>query len=1138
MSTKNVDARMSMFGRLAMESGLVVYEDIVSCVEEQEKYRADGLAAPKLGELLVDRGILTEEEVELILKMQANPAGLIGRQLVENGLVTREQLREALDEQAEYVHSGLPAPRIGEMLVEKGVIKSSDLAILLKKKGTPGNLFGEFLVANNIVSQADIDRCLLMQKQTSESGRSPARLGELLVKCGLLRKEQMELYSQRHAMARRQGAPALVSGPVRRTGNRRAVGDYEVLETLGQHVDGGSFKAVHAGSGAVVVMHHFNTADTVVVFPVRRGEENKETDTLFETPFGSKVRKAMALRGTGTQLLLSDDTINGHRAIIADYIDGATLACVIADEGKIAWAWAAEILHDLAGLLAEAEKIGLSHDDIRPGAILVDAAGKARLGLWAYTRHPVENRDWLAKKHHPLSYYFAPERLVGEPGPKADMFALGLTIIHALTGRPSLRGDNAEEAAAQYSPGTVMQDLALDMDLPMEFLTIISSLVEADPANRPASFAALHASTRDLVRAEGLELGHINLPFAREMAPDQADQVINKFLSAATAVVAGKKVGIRQMVGYFAAPLLAMTLLMLAVTVVYKTTQSSHGLMVRANWLDIQGDKAGSLTLYRMISVIYPKNETVQQRYFDLAMEVRDHGEAEIALGRLADLRPERKEEYRELQGDLLVWQKRFASAAEIYRELLDRRPNDLALRGKLASSLLWAHNYDGAMAEYRRLAALEPGDSSVMLGLGRSAAGAKNNDEAMRVFGSLLRANQLPENTLMEYGWILDQEGRQSELGDLARVTLARSESVDYSRRNLVTLNYWAGDYAKARDLMDGMSGQGDNDRESILFRVGLNDKLGNFGEVIRDYNRLADMEPANTEYLLTIARLYQGKDDFDKAAANFQAALKRDEGNLEIRREIAANYGYINDLDNAVRWYGDILNRHPNDKQAIDGLVQALLWNEQYEEARNYVERIYRDNPSDRNARVNYALVYSRLGREQEIMPLVDELLRNNLLTEEERERLALNAMSSNSNQLLLRIIGDTAISTGRVTELRLLLARRLRAQSRHATALPLYAAVLAATPRPEPGLLMEMAETANWAKRPDIATRWLELARDIVAEREGRSAPEATEQRFLLTNKDWETLLEPLRSQPRILDSLSGFQQEFSRDGAIRK
>ncbi len=1130
---------MSMFGRLAMESGLVTYEDIVSCVEEQEKYRSQNLPAPKLGELLVERGIITDEEVDLILKMQANPAGLIGRQLVEKGLVTRDQLREALDEQAEYVHAGLQAPRIGEMLVEKGIIKRDDLSALLKKKETPGNLFGEFLVSNKLVSDADVQRCLILQKEATDAGKQPKRLGELLVECGVLRKEQMELYSKRHAMARRQGAPALVSSPVGRSGGRRAVGDYEILETLGQHVDGVTFKAIHNASGAVVVMHHFNTADTVVAYAVHRGEESLEApEVVFETPFAAKVRKAMSLRGTSTQVLLADETINSHRALVADYIDGVTLERIIADQGKIEWAWAAEILHDISGVLAEAERLGITHDDVRPGSIMIDASGKAKLALWAYTRDPVENRNWLAKKHHPISFYFSPERVkTDEPNVKADMFSLGLTIIHALTGRPSLRGDTAADAAAQFNPGTVMQDLALDMDLPMDFLTIVSSLVEADPANRPATFGALHASLRDFVAAEGLELGHLNLPLTREMTEDQAADAITKFLSAAAAVAAVKRVSVMQMARYFAGPVVAMLIIMLAVTALYKTTQSSHGLMVRANWLDVQGDKAGALTLYRMISVIYPTNEVIQQRYYDLAMEVRDHGEAEIALEKLMALHPEKHWEYRELQGDLQVWQKRFASAAAIYRDVLGQRPNDLALRSKLASALLWGHDYAEAMDEYRRLSALEPGDTGVLLGLARSAAGAKDYPEAVRVFGQLFRLNQLPENTLMEYGWILHDLGNNAELRDVARETLARNESVEYSRRNLTTLNYWAGDYARAKALLDGLAASGGEDLEFVLFRVDLNEKLGNFDEVMRDYNRLAELDPTNVEYLLTIAHLQQGRGDFESANASFQAALKRDENNIDIRREIASNYSYMDNLDEAVRWYRDILSRRPNDKAAIDGLVQALLWNEQYEEAQNYVERMYRENPGDRSARVNYALVYSRLGREREIMPLVDELLTRGEVTEEERERLALNAMSSNSNGLLLRIIGDSAMNTERVTELRLLLARRLRAQGRHATALPLYAAVLAATPNPNPALLMEMAETANWAKRPDIATRWLELARDIVAERDGRAAAEVTERRFLLSNKDWDSILEPLRGQPRILESLSGFQKQFSRDGAVQ-
>lgn len=1145
---KNVDARVSMFGRLAMEAGLVTYDDIVACIEEQERVRADGQPAPKLGEVMVQRGLITEHEVELVLKMQSNPGGLIGRQLVEKGLVTRQQLREALDEQAELVHAGIAPPRIGEMLVEKGIIQEADLRRLLnKKKETPGNLFGEFLVSHKLVKTEDIAKCLQQQKAAAAQGGHVPRLGDLLVSNGVLRKEQVELFLQRHAQSRRQISPPIASTASKAAGKkgRRALGDYEVLDSLGQHADGVTFRALHSASGAIVSLHHFNTPDTVVVFPAGDADNSPLLDTEdIPGTFAHKVKQALLLRGQAVQIVLADENINGHRAVVADYIDGVTLDRVVSEKGKIEWSWAAEILHDFSVALTRAASLGIHHDDIRPGSVIVDGAGKAKLGLWCYTREPVDNRDWLAQKHRDLSYYFAPERVAGAPGEKADMFSLGLTLIHAITGRPPLTAGSALEAAGAFNPALAMQDLVADMDIPLEFLNIVSSMVEINPVNRPDSFSQLAERSRLLMESEGLESGRGVSDVARDMTPDQANQAIDNFLSADTTAHKAPKIPATRLFRLFFAPLAAMMILMLAVTTVYKLTQTSHGLMVRANWRDAQGDKPGALSLYRMISSLYPKNETIQKRYYDLAMEVRDHGEAELALEKLMKIHPENEIEYLEMQGDLQVWQKRFTSAAELYAKVLRSRPGDLKLRSKMANAHLWGRDYREAMREYRDLAVLEPTDTGHLLGLARAAAGAKDDALAAETFHKLFLMNKLPEASLMEYGWILHDLGRDDELRDVSRTALSRNESVDYTPRNLINLNSWAGDWAKAKAIMESVSGGNAEDKQFLLYRITLNDRLGNFEDVLKDYSKLSELEPDNTSYLLTIGHLYQGKGEFEKANQAFQTALARDPNNIEIRREIAQNFGYQSNLDETVRWYREIVAASPNDKQAMDGMIQALLWNEDYDEAQRYVERAYSLNPRDRNNRVNLALVYSRLGREDEVLGVVDELLEKHEITDEEKERIALNALSSNSNRLLLHLIGASAVNGDKVTELRLMLARRLRAQGQHATALPIYAAVLASTPNPTPELIMEMAETANWAKRPDIATRWLETAMNIVSQGRnpsiaslGREAPDAPRDELLLTSQDWESLLRPLRRQPGIYESLSGFEAQFSRDGGGR-
>ncbi len=61
------------------------------------------MAKPLLGEMLVENGVITQEEMEKALDIQKNEGGLIGIILVSQGIITEQILVEYLALQAKVV---------------------------------------------------------------------------------------------------------------------------------------------------------------------------------------------------------------------------------------------------------------------------------------------------------------------------------------------------------------------------------------------------------------------------------------------------------------------------------------------------------------------------------------------------------------------------------------------------------------------------------------------------------------------------------------------------------------------------------------------------------------------------------------------------------------------------------------------------------------------------------------------------------------------------------------------------------------------------------------------------------------------------------------------------------------------------
>jgi serine/threonine-protein kinase len=63
------------FGQIALRNGLVTKDQVMEAIEFQKAQKAKGLPAPRLGELMVQKGYLTEAQVRTIFRLQGREGG-------------------------------------------------------------------------------------------------------------------------------------------------------------------------------------------------------------------------------------------------------------------------------------------------------------------------------------------------------------------------------------------------------------------------------------------------------------------------------------------------------------------------------------------------------------------------------------------------------------------------------------------------------------------------------------------------------------------------------------------------------------------------------------------------------------------------------------------------------------------------------------------------------------------------------------------------------------------------------------------------------------------------------------------------------------------------------------------------------
>ena len=221
--------------------------------------------------------------------------------------------------------------------------------------------------------------------------------------------------------------------------------------------------------------------------------------------------------------------------LVMEYLDGCTLAEIVAEEGVLPIAWVIDILEQVCAAVEEAHRAGIIHRDLKPDNIWLEPNGRGGytvkvldFGLVKLGDHEeigrgfsrtnadlsvvgeesatlIKTNDSVAQRDEGLTalgsvmgtpYYMSPEQCRGERlDTRSDIYSLGVVAYRLLTGETPFTGSPQEliDLHKTAEPPPIREK---NRKLPRKMARLVMSALAKDPAQRPPTAAGFAAALR------------------------------------------------------------------------------------------------------------------------------------------------------------------------------------------------------------------------------------------------------------------------------------------------------------------------------------------------------------------------------------------------------------------------------------------------------------------------------------------------------------------------------------------------------------------------------------------------------------------------------------------------------------------
>jgi hypothetical protein len=209
-------------------------------------------------------------------------------------------------------------------------------------------------------------------------------------------------------------------------------------------------------------------------------------DEAFRERFVAESRTAAAIDHPHVLPIYYAGESDGTLYIAMRLVEGEDLRHLIRAAGSVEPERAAEIIDQIGGALDAAHARGLIHRDIKPANVLLGAGDHAYLTDFGLTKRAgastglSRSGQWVGTLG-----YVAPEQIRGERvDARADVYALGCVLFHALTGQAPYLRESEEATLWSHLHDPPPPASMLAEGVPEAFDAVIERALAKDPGDR------------------------------------------------------------------------------------------------------------------------------------------------------------------------------------------------------------------------------------------------------------------------------------------------------------------------------------------------------------------------------------------------------------------------------------------------------------------------------------------------------------------------------------------------------------------------------------------------------------------------------------------------------------------------------